>query len=165
MTATSPESEDTGATRGEETALRSVTARGFTLIEMLIVVAVMAVLAAVALANYQPYIQRGHRAQARAGLLQAAQWMERVATANGVYPETTLTSTPLPASLSAAAGPRYILSLKTSTPAAYTLAATPQGAQLSDRCATLTLDHTGMRGITTGGTAGSGDAITECWGR
>lgn len=165
MTAARPRSEGTGPTRGEGTALRSVGSHGFTLIEMLIVVAIMAVLAAVALANYRPYIQRGHRAQARAGLLQAAQWMERVATANGVYPETTLTSTPLPASLSTAAGPRYIVSLKTSTPAAYTLLATPQGAQLSDRCATLTLDHTGLRGITTGGTAGSGDAIAECWGR
>ena len=165
MKATRHESEGTGPTRGEGAALRSVTPRGFTLIEMLIVVAIMAVLAAVAMANYQPYIQRGHRAQARAGLLQAAQWMERVATANGVYPEATLTSTPLPVSLSTTAGPRYILSLKTSTPAAYTLLATPQGAQLSDRCATLTLDHTGVRGMTTGGTAGSADAIAECWGR
>ena len=74
MTAARPRSEGTGPTRGEGTALRSVGPHGFTLIEMLIVVAIMAVLAAVALANYQPYIQRGHRAQARAGLLCSPSW-------------------------------------------------------------------------------------------
>jgi len=142
---------------------RSAAQNGFTLIELLMAVTILAILAAIALPNYQQYIQRGHRAQARAALLQAAQWMERVATANGVYPETT--STPLPISLSAAAGPRYVLSLKTSTQAAYTLLATPQGDQTSDPCSTLTLDHSGVRGVTTGDTAGSAALIAECWSR
>lgn len=59
------------------TPLRPVTQHGFTLVEILVVVVIVAVLAAIALPNYQRYIQRGHRAQARAGLLQAAHWMER----------------------------------------------------------------------------------------
>lgn len=145
--------------------LRSEAHHGFTLIEIMIAVAILAIVATIALPTYQHYIERSHRAQARSGLLQAAQWMERVATANGVYPETTPTSTPLPPSLSTAAGPRYILSLSTSTPAAYTLVATPQLAQASDRCATLTLDQAGVRGVITDGTAGSADLIAECWSR
>jgi type IV pilus assembly protein PilE len=144
---------------------RSAAQNGFTLIELLIAVTILAVLAAIALPNYQQYIQRGHRAQAKAALLQAAQWMERIATANGVYPETTTTDTPFPTTLSAAAGPRYVLSLKASTQAAYTLLATPQGIQTSDRCATLTLDHSGVHGVTTGDTAGGADLIAECWSR
>lgn len=147
------------------TPLRPVTQHGFTLVEILVVVVIVAVLAAIALPNYQRYIQRGHRAQARAGLLQAAHWMERGATANGVYPEIKAANTPLPASLMAAAGPRYVLSLKTSTQAAYTLVATPQGDQASDRCATLTLDHTGVRGVAIDGARASADLVAECWSR
>jgi len=145
--------------------MRRVRQHGFTLIEIMIVVAIVAVVSAIALPSYQQYIQRGYRAQARAGLLQAAQWMERVATANGVYPETTPASTPLPTSLRSAGSPRYVISLKTSTQAAYTLQAEPQGTQTSDRCATFTLDQTGARGVTVDGTAGSADLIAECWSR
>jgi len=139
--------------------------RGFTLIEIMIVVVIVAVVATIALPSYEQYIQRSHRAQARAGLLQAAQWMERVATAHGVYPESTSSSTPLPASLSAAAGPRYIVSLKKSTPAAYTLLATPQGGQSADACATLTLNHAGVRGVMTDSNEQSAELIAECWNR
>ena len=68
---------------------------GFTLIEVMIVVAIVAILSAVALPSYSEYIRRGHRAEARASLLQAQQYMERAATATGLYPSD------LPASLKA----------------------------------------------------------------
>ncbi|MES2887468.1 MAG: type IV pilin protein, partial [Pseudomonadota bacterium] len=61
---------------------------GFTLIELMIAVAVVALLAAVALPSYYEFVMRSHRANARAALLQAAQWMERTATAQGTYPLT-----------------------------------------------------------------------------
>ena len=56
---------------------------GFTLIEVMIVVAIVAILSAIALPSYTEYIRRSHRADARAGLLQAQQWLERAATATG----------------------------------------------------------------------------------
>ena len=74
--------------------------QGFTLIEMMIVVVVISILAAVAYPSYTEYVRRGYRAEARAGLLQAAQWMERASTATGAYPTinafnaTTLTTVP-----------------------------------------------------------------------
>ena len=62
--------------------------KGFTLIEVMIVVAIIGILSAIAYPSYTEYIARGHRADARAGLLQAQQWLERAATATGVYPTT-----------------------------------------------------------------------------
>ena len=58
--------------------------QGFTLIEVMIVVAIIGILSAIAYPSYAEYIRRGHRAHARAGLLQAQQWLERASTATGV---------------------------------------------------------------------------------
>ncbi len=59
---------------------------GFTLIELMIVVAVIVILGTVAVPSYNEYIRGVHRADARAGLLQAQQWLERAATATGSTP-------------------------------------------------------------------------------
>ena len=130
---------------------------GFTLIEVMIVVAIVAILAAVALPSYNEYIRRGHRADARAGLLQAQQYLERAATATGNYP-TTLSSS---LTWSGDASKRYTIALS-GTNAAFTLTATPTGAQVSDKCGNYTLTNTGLRGAK-GVT--SGDIVTECWGK
>ena len=57
--------------------------KGFTLIELMIVVAVVSILSAIAYPSYAEYVRRGHRSDAKAGLLQAQQWLERAATASG----------------------------------------------------------------------------------
>jgi prepilin-type N-terminal cleavage/methylation domain-containing protein len=62
--------------------------QGFTLIEVMIVVAIVAIITAVALPNYTEYIRRGHRAEVRANLLQLAQWMERAAYHPGAMTTT-----------------------------------------------------------------------------
>lgn len=143
--------------------------RGFSLIEVMTVVAVIGILTALALPSFQEYVRRGHRAEARAGLLQAAQWMERVATANGVYPAAIVKNgtdaTPLPLSLTTVPGRRYTVALKTSTDSAYTLTASPLGAQSDDKCGTFTLDQSSVRGITLAASAGSADLVADCWNR
>ena len=141
--------------------------QGFTLIEMMIVVAIIGILAAVAYPSYTEYVMRGHRADARAGLLQAQLWMERAATATGVYPTNKEPKLVLPAALnwSADNSKRYTIGLSASTSSAFTLTATPKtGPQSNDKCGTLTLTHTGVRDITSK-PKNSAMTAADCWNR
>ncbi len=137
-------------------------ARGFTLIEMMITVAIAAILVAIALPNYTEYVRRGARSEARAGLQQAAQWMERAATATGIYPLTAA----FPANLRRVQSGRYEISLESPTGGieadrgrTFTLTATPQGPQAGDKCGNLILTHTGVRDRS--GT----ETVQNCWNR
>ncbi len=138
-------------------------ARGFTLIELMIVVAVVGILTAIAYPSYTEYVRRGHRADARAGLLQAQQWLERAATATGTYPTT------LPDALkwSTDTTKRYTIDFQDgNTTTAYTLTATPKptGPQANDKCGTYTLSNTGLRGAN-GKTSGQAGYDPDCWGK
>ena len=136
---------------------------GFTLIEVMMVVAITGIVAAVAIPRYSEYIRRGHRADARAGLLQAQQWMERAATATGLYPTT------LPANLTWAADPtkRYTISIGgPATTSSFTLTAAPRAGtpQVGDKCGSYTLTHAGIRGAN-GKIQSDPGFDPACWGK
>lgn len=135
--------------------------KGFTLIEVMIVVAIVGILTAIAMPSYNEYIRRGHRADARAGLLQAQQYLERASTATGVYP------TALPATLTWAADTtkRYTIGFQAgNTNAVYTLVATRKagGPQATDKCGDFTITNTGTRSAVN---YSSGTTPAECWGK
>lgn len=114
---------------------------GFTLVEALIVVALIAVLTVVAMPQYSQYVMRGHRAHARAALMKLAQWLEREATVRGSYPLTA----DIPAAQLTVEGGRYVLAVSSETGWTYQLSATPTGAQTTDPCGSFHIDHTGQR--------------------
>jgi len=136
--------------------------RGFTLLEVMVVVAVIGILSAIAWPSYNAYMRRSHRADARAGLLQAQQWMQRAAT-TGNYPDD------LPDALNWVndSKKRYKIDFEIApspgTPG-YTLKAERKddSAQAHDECGDLTLDHTGKRGMVPGTTT---KTVAYCWNR
>ena len=140
--------------------------KGFTLIELMIVVAVVGILSAIAYPSYTEYVRRGHRADARAGLLQAQLWMERAATATGVYPTNADLTKVLPANLSwsSDSSKRYQLEMKSSSNAAYTLIAKRKNPspQATDKCGDFTLSNTGVKSADN--LASSTTAI-DCWSK
>ncbi|MGB0467584.1 MAG: type IV pilin protein [Pontibacterium sp.] len=132
--------------------------KGFTLIELMITVAIIGIIAAIAYPSYTGYVQDARRSEAQGSLAEAAQWMERQFTVDGRY---TANSDGDNRSISAYSTDSYTLAVESSTTSTYTLTATPVagGAQASDRCKILTLDNIGVKAAKDS----SNTAISDCW--
>ncbi|WPB55067.1 type IV pilin protein [Xylophilus sp. GOD-11R] len=152
--------------------------RGFTLIELMITVAIVGILAAIAYPSYTEQVAKGRRSQAKAQLVAGQLWMERFYSENYRY-DTNSAGTPVTDATQF--GGRFTTSPPTGegramynielTPVpardTYTIRATRTGSMAGDRCGELTIDNVGRKSIVLG-TFGSQfasltDAIAYCW--
>ena len=140
---------------------------GFTLIELIITVAIVGILAAIAYPSYQEQVRRGFRADAKAALVSNAQYMERRFTENNYYQGPSeaiaLVNNALPLKTSPGSGTTlYSLSLVDASTDTnrFLLQAVPTGRMTGDRCGTLTLNDLGQRGL-----SGATASPEECWSR
>lgn len=135
---------------------------GFTLIEVMIVAAIISILAAIAYPSYQEHVRKARRADAQAALMELAQFMERHYTANGRYLTAANVAPALPFTEAPKDGATKFYTLgfpATPTASGYTLQAVPKNAMANDSCGTLTLAHTGAKGQKAGAT------LAQCWRR
>ncbi|NYZ62726.1 type IV pilin protein [Luteimonas deserti] len=152
----------TRALSTKATSLRALDARGFTLIELMVVVAVIAILAAIAYPSYQDSVRKSRRAQVKADMVEIAQRYERFHTINNTYVGfwqsafgAANAQVPSPSTAGAALAYRITNAEAVNT---FTLTAAPQGTQVKDtRCGTLGLSNTGAKTKTGSGT------VADCW--
>lgn len=146
--------------------------KAFTLVELMVTVAIAGILAAIAIPSYQGSVMKSRRADAQGALAGLANAMERHFTQANTYCDsggadganscgaagTNDTGSPsiYPAQSPASGSAAYNLTISAVTATTYTLSATPTGAQANDKCGTLTLTHTGVKDV-------SSASVEECW--
>lgn len=128
---------------------------GFTLIELMIVVAIVGILVAVAYPSYQNQIIKSNRASAKACLMEHAQFLERYYTTNLTYVGA---APALGCTTEGNLNQRYLIATDNLGATTYQVTAIPQGAQTRDTlCGTLGLTQAGTRTETGTGT------VADCW--
>lgn len=136
-------------------------ARGFTLIELMIVVVIVAILAAVAYPSYRNSVLKGRRSDATISLIKLAQRLERCHTQFGSYKNAGCSVQTTNGADSDEGYYSIAIAFGAKTDS-FTLTATPtsKGAQDDDVCQKYTLDETGERGAVDA----SGSNLTDtCW--
>lgn len=143
------------------------TARGFSLIELMIAVAIVAIIAGVAYPSYLEQVRKTRRSDCSGALASLGSAMERHFTMNSTYLGAAAggANTGAPANFAASCPvdggtPTYNLTIQAATASTYTLQAAPTGPQAGDKCGNFTLTNTGLKGVSG---AAAGVTWEQCW--
>jgi type IV pilus assembly protein PilE len=150
--------------------LRLARQRGFTLIELMIALAIVGILTAFAYPSYIVYVQKGKRAEAESVMLEAVQYLQRYYVSHNGYADADLTTVGLNTSPKGSTGTAVVYNIslnvdpdnptdtRNKLAQSYTIYADLAVDNPNDACGDLTLDHTGAKGQS------KTDATTaQCW--
>ena len=131
--------------------------KGFTLIEVMITVAIVGILAAIAYPSYAEHLRKSRRAEAQSLLMNIGTRQQQMLLDTRSYAATAAAlNIVVPAQL--ATYYTVTVAAPAGTPPTFTATATPQGDQAKDRCGTLGVDNAGAKTAVK-----NGNAQTGCW--
>jgi type IV pilus assembly protein PilE len=136
--------------------------KGVTLIELMVVVVIVGILAAVAIPTYRSYVVRSNRTEAKGALMNTAQNLERCYTNSTPYAYNSATcaaAVTLPMTI---AGGNYVVRFDALSATTYRLIANPQGPQAADtQCGSFLIDQAGVQTVT----GALSTTPQQCWRR
>jgi type IV pilus assembly protein PilE len=143
------------AARNNRTGVMNKKTHGFTLIELMIVIAILSIIVAVGYPSYMEHVKKSRRAEGMGQLLELADRMERAYSDRGTYP-TNISEV----YVATTDNGLYTLSIVTANNVSFTVSATPTSVkgQNTDKCHTFTMTSLGDKSVS-GGSLGTGD----CW--
>ena len=133
---------------------------GYTLIEIMIVVVIIAILAAIAMPIYSSYAERSRRVDGMSLLMDCQQKMERYYSVNNTYVGATIGAAAADTCVPSSAQGFYVVSFSANPNAdSYVLQATPQGIQANDsKCGSYSLSAAGVKGV-----VNASQTAAQCW--